>query len=199
MSTPNVVILRSEATNGYPRQRVLLVGHAVCNGVRKSRSFAALRMTALLVFLFASLTTQAAAQAPNLAWRTLHTRHFYVHFNPPLESLARRVAGDAERAYEQLARELHPPRGMIDITISDDVDQSNGSATSFPTNRIVIYANPPVSNSALRFTNDWAQLVVTHELTHIFHLDRSRGVWGLAQRVFGRAAALFPNSYSPCG
>jgi hypothetical protein len=39
------VILRSEAMNGYPRQRVLLVSHAVNNNVHKSRSFASLRMT----------------------------------------------------------------------------------------------------------------------------------------------------------
>jgi hypothetical protein len=135
--------------------------------------------------------------SPNLDWRTLTTAHFYVHFAPPLEPLARRIGGDAERAYAQLARELHPPRGMIDIVISDDVDLSNGSATPAPSNRIVIYANPPVSESALRFTNDWGQLVVTHELTHIFHLDRTRGIWALGQKIFGRAPALFPNVYSP--
>ena len=153
--------------------------------------------TTALVLLFALSPRPARAQAPNLDWRTLETQHFYVHFNPPLEPLARRIAADAERAYTELSRELHPPRGMIDVVISDDVDQSNGSATSFPTNRIVIYANPPVSETALRYTNDWGQLVITHELTHIFHLDRSRGLWWAAQMVFGRAAALFPNSYAP--
>ena len=86
---------------------------------------------------------------------------------------------------------------MIDVVLSDDVDLSNGSATPYPTNRIVIYANPPVSESALRYTNDWGQLVITHELTHIFHLERTRGIWSLGQHVFGRAAALFPNLYSP--
>ncbi len=64
---------------------------------------------------------------------------------------------------------------MIDVVLSDDVDFSNGSATPYPTSRIVIYANPPVFESALRYTNDWGQLVITHELTHIFHLDRTRG------------------------
>ena len=137
------------------------------------------------------------AQAPNLDWRTIRTTHFYVHFTPPTEGLARRIATDAEHAYDALSRELHPPRGMIDVVISDDFDLSNGSATPAPANRIVIYANPPVSESALRYTNDWAAMVVTHELTHIFHLDRTRGIWSIAQHVFGRAPFLFPNSYSP--
>jgi hypothetical protein len=66
------------------------------------------------------------AQAPNLDWRTIKTPHFYVHFNPNTEQLARRLAADAERAYEQLSNEMHPPRGMIDLVLSDDVDFSNG-------------------------------------------------------------------------
>jgi hypothetical protein len=149
------------------------------------------------VLMLGLLAKPSESQAPNLDWRTIATPHFYVHFNPNTEGMARRVAADAERAYSQLSEQLHPPRGKIDVVISDDFDGSNGSATPFPTNRIVIYANPPVSESALRYTNDWAQMVVSHELTHIFHLDRSRGVWLLGQHVFGRAAALFPNLYSP--
>lgn len=137
------------------------------------------------------------AQSPNLHWETIATQHFYVHFTPPVEPLARRIAADAERAYAELSQQLHPPRGPIDIVISDDVDFSNGSATPYPTNRIVVYATPPVDESALRYTNDWGQMAITHELTHIFHLDRSRGIWALGQHVFGRAAMLFPNSYDP--
>lgn len=148
----------------------------------------------LAALLFAS---RMNGQAPNLDWRTISTTHFYVHFNPNTEGFARRIAADAERAYTQLSQQLHPPRGKIDIVISDDVDASNGSATPFPSNRIVVYANPPVTESALRYTNDWGQMVISHELTHIFHLDRTRGVWSLGQHIFGRAAALFPNLYSP--
>ena len=39
--------------------------------------------------------------------------------------------------------------------------------------------------------------MVTHELTHIFHLDRTAGWWRVAQRVFGRNPFLFPNLYTP--
>ena len=184
------VILRRQAPKGS-----LSIQGFYGRGARAIlRSLCSLRMTPLLAVV---ASTASAQVAPNLDWRTLKTPHFYVHFNPPTESLARRIAADAERAYIELSKELHPPRGSIDIVISDDVDFSNGSATPTPTNRIVIYANPPVSESALRYTNDWGQLVVTHELTHIFHLDRSRGVWALGQRIFGRAPLLFPNSYSP--
>ncbi|HSQ29749.1 MAG TPA: hypothetical protein VLN49_07865, partial [Gemmatimonadaceae bacterium] len=156
-----------------------------------------IRRLAIAAAALLSASSELAAQRPDLDWRTIRTQHFYVHFTPPTEGLARRIAADAERAYGQLSQEMHPPRGMIDVVVSDDVDFSNGYATPYPTNRIVVYANPPVSDGLLRYTNDWAQLVITHELTHIFHLDRVRGVWAVGQTIFGRAATLFPNMYSP--
>ncbi|MCU0634584.1 MAG: hypothetical protein MUE41_06905 [Gemmatimonadaceae bacterium] len=134
---------------------------------------------------------------PSLRWRTLRTVHFRVHYSPGLEPLARRSAVYAETAWQQLARELHPPRGPVELVVADNVDFTNGFATVFPSNRIVIYAQPPVAMRELRFYEDWAQLVITHELLHIFHIDRSRGIWRLGQRLLGRHPALFPNAYLP--
>jgi WD40-like Beta Propeller Repeat len=156
----------------------------------------------MLTFLFlASLSIRArpasAQVRPDLEWFTLRTDHFRVHFTPELLQLARRTAANAERAYEQFAAELAPPRGMIDLVLADNVDFANGYATPFPSNRIVVYARPPVEEMSLRNHVDWNAILVTHELAHVFHLDRTRGWWGVAQRVFGRAAPLFPNTYSP--
>ena len=139
----------------------------------------------------------SAQLSPNAHWRTLHTKHFRVHFAPALEQEARRAAVNAERAYAQLSTELVPPRGVIDLVVSDDVDYVNGYATPYPTNRIVVYAHPPTDASGLRDYEDWNALVVTHELAHIFHLDRTRGIWSLGQAIFGRNPLLFPNLYEP--
>ena len=145
-----------------------------------------------------ALSARAGAQIkPNAHWRTIKTEHFYINFTPELEEVARRAASDAETAYALLSQHLHPPRGKIDVTISDDVDFSNGYATPYPTNRIVVYANPPVFESALRFTDDPTDLVITHELTHIFHLDRVGGIWKVLQSVFGRSPYFFPNIFDP--
>ena len=157
----------------------------------------------LVRLLMSCLTISVSAAAvraqvsPSKRYYTLRTQHFYIHFTTETEPTARRLAVDAERAYAQLASELHPPRGPIDVLVSDDVDFSNGSATPFPTNRIVVYANPPIQSSSLRFTDDWPAMVITHELTHIFHLDRTRGLWRVGQYVFGRSPYLFPNEYEP--
>ena len=157
-----------------------------------------MRSLALAAALFFCAARAAGAQLPpNEDWRTLRTRHFRVHFTPAVEEEARRAAVNAERAYAELSTELVPPRGTIDLVISDNVDYVNGYATTFPSNRIVVFAHPPTDASGLRNYDDWNALVVTHELTHIFHLDRSRGIWRFGQAVFGRNPLLFPNQYEP--
>jgi hypothetical protein len=139
----------------------------------------------------------AGAQAPDERWRTLRTPHFRVHYPEALSPLAQRAAGEAERAWTALAAELVPPRGTIELIVTDHVDASNGWATPFPTNRMAVYARPPVDDPALRIGEDWLRLVVTHELAHLFHLDRTRGLWRVAQGVFGRHPALFPHLQAP--
>jgi hypothetical protein len=156
-------------------------------------------LAATLALYLALLVLPLGAQTvdPRGDWRTIRTAHFRVHFPRALESQGRRAAADAEGAWAQLAAELAPPRGPIDLVVADNADVSNGFASTFPSNRVVVFAQPPVDASSLRFYDDWLQLVITHELTHVFHLDRSRGVWRGLQYVFGRNPALFPNTYGP--
>ena len=152
---------------------------------------------AAVLLLLAACSTLGAQPAPYHRWRTLETPHFTVHAPAGLEREGRAAAIAAEHAYARLARDLVPPRTRISLVVSDDADYSNGYATAVPSNRIVVFATPPVQTQSLRLNEDWLELLITHELTHVFHLDRSRGVWASAQRVFGRAPFLFPNAYGP--
>ena len=122
---------------------------------------------------------------PDESWRTLETEHFRISFPEHLEALGRRVADRAEWAYARLAEEfLEGPRRTIDLVVSDHVDVSNGFATVWPSNRIVIYARPPVDDFGLAYFHDYLENVIVHEVTHIFHIDRV-GRYNLRQ-VFGR-------------
>ena len=154
----------------------------------------ALRTLALAL----TLATRAEAQVdPSGSWRTLHTAHFRIHFRPAYRDVALLEAREAERSYGLLAGELHPPRGVVDLTLGDDIDAANGFTTVVPTSRITIFAAPPVGDHGLLFFDSWLRLVTTHELAHVFHLDRTRGIWSGLQHVFGRAPGLFPNEYQP--
>lgn len=129
--------------------------------------------------------------------RTLRTTHFRVHYPTALDSIARRAAVLAEGAWNKLSKELVAPAVPVELLIQDNVDLSNGFAQVTPSNRITIYALPPVALAELRFHDDWMRLVITHELTHIFHIDRARGWWSIGRRVFGRNIAFFPNELLP--
>jgi hypothetical protein len=141
----------------------------------------------------------ARAQIPADAhWRVITTPHFRVHFTPELEPLARRAGARAEEAYAEIADVfVRPPGGHTDLVVTDNVDFSNGFATPFPRNRVVVFAHPPVDDPSLAYYDDWMQLVITHELTHVFHLDYARGLPRLPRLVLGRTILGFPETNAP--
>lgn len=158
------------------------------------------RLSATVAAL-AVLAVDAGAQAPDEAWRTLETEHFRVTFPAELEALARRTAARAERARGRLAEVfVEPPPGTIDILLSDHTDIANGNAGVTPSNRIRIFAQPPVDDPNLGFFDEWIDLVVTHELAHIYHLDRTGTLGRIVRSVVGRYPAnwpVFPNAAAP--
>lgn len=158
------------------------------------------RVLALLALAAALLAPVAArAQIPaDARWSVIPTAHFRVHYTPGLEPLARRAGIRAEEAYAKLSAALvRPPAGRVDLVVTDNVDYANGFATPFPRNRVVIFAHPPVDDPTLAFYDDWVDLVITHELTHIFHLDYARGLPRVPRLVLGRAPLSFPHTTTP--
>src|SRR5256712_10732890 len=144
------------------------------------------------------LAARAEAQVdPSGSWRTLHTPHFRIHFRPVYRDVAQLASREAERAYGLLASELHPPRQVVDLTLVDDVDVANGATIVFPSDRILVFLPPPANEPGLQHYDSWLRLVTTHELTHVFHLDRARGLWGGLQAVFRRLPGPFPNAHQP--
>lgn len=138
---------------------------------------------------------------PDEPWRRIETEHFRIVFPSTLEDLARRLGHRAEAAWELLSRELPPPSGgKIDVVLSDHVDLTNGFAGVFPSNRIYIYAPPPMDLLELAFMDEWLELVMIHELVHIFHLDHTGPVGEVLRRVMGRLPLhwlFFPHVGSP--
>lgn len=142
-----------------------------------------------------------SAQAPDEDWHVFDTEHFRVTYPLRLRALALRVADHAARARRGLVEQFDDaPTGAIDVVVTDHTDASNGLATVAPWNRITIFAPPPVEGFELAYFDDWLELVVTHELAHIFHLDRRGRLGSLTKTVFGRAPIrwpIFPNSALP--
>ncbi len=157
----------------------------------------------MFLLLFAALGASSASGQipPDEAWRTLETNHFRVTYPAGLLDLAQRAGHRAETAWDLLSEQfVEAPGGKVDLVVSDHADISNGFARVFPSNRIFIFAPPPVDGFGLAHMDEWMELVITHELVHIFHEDLARGLGGALRKVLGRFPAewpFFPGSATP--
>lgn len=148
---------------------------------------------------FGAVPSQAAvSHDPSLTWRTLHGKHFRVHFHDHGEPLAHRVAAIAERVHEKLVPLIGwTPGEPVDVVVEGRQDVANGFATFFPSDRLTIYVTAPDEVSGLEDHDGWLELVLTHEYVHILHLDRANGAPAFLRRVLGRNVWLFPNALQP--
>ena len=143
----------------------------------------------------AAIDASAQSGVPFARFRSFETPHFIVTFEDGLENYARRAAAWAEAAHARLSRAYgKAPRGRIRLVIIDQGDIFNGFATPVPTNRITAFANTPVEGE-LFFTDDPIELLVTHELAHVFHLDGARRGWVVLRTAFGRNELTFPHLF----
>ncbi len=152
------------------------------------------RVALAALALGAGAPLPVVAQVPNEEWRTLETPHFRVTFPEDLEMLGRRAADRAEWAWSELSEHfIDPPDDRIDLLLTDHSDLSNGYATVTPSNRIVIFARPPADQLSIGYADEWLELVITHELAHIVHLDHvDNPVGRLGRALFGRVALEWP-------
>ena len=103
----------------------------------------------------------------------------------------------AEDVFLRVSRQLGTPNGRVHVILVDQHDLSNGWATPVPFNAIEISAAAPPGESTIGNTDDWLRLVLSHEYTHVVHLDKARGWIGGLRHVFGRAPILYPNLFLP--
>jgi WD40-like Beta Propeller Repeat len=157
-------------------------------------------LTSVAVALVCAVTAPTARGAslfdPALKFRVLRTEHFRIYFHQGEDRLAIRLSAIAEDAWRALERPLgvRPPR-LTHVVIADQTEQANGYATPLPYDTIVIYPTWP--RGAEFATDDWLRLVITHEFTHIVHLDRSESWARIVRNIFGRTVIAFPNLFLP--
>lgn len=162
----------------------------------KSRARAAIgSLFGLLFGLSAPLSAHAAGD-PNLDWQTIHTEHFRVHYPRGLEPVAERVARLNESVHERLIGPLgYAPDSITEMVITDNTDSANGSASALPYNNVRLFVTAPEDMSILNDYDDWYLDLITHEYTHILHVDHIRGLPAIVNAVLGKTLA--PNQVQP--
>ena len=134
-------------------------------------------------------------------WRSLHTKHFSIHFPKKRREYAYKAAALFEKVHEKLAHLYDkPPKKestyyKTDVSLIFSSDITQGWATSLGINQIVLYLESPPLGSFSRY-DDWLTLLFTHEYTHILSLriwDTDRSSLAFVRIFFG----LPPNLASP--
>jgi len=117
-----------------------------------------------LLFFVPSVFAQTNFIHPELTWRTIETKHFFVDYHPGEERTAQLVAKIAEEMYGPVTSLYHyEPTQKVSFIIWDTDDYSNGE-TYFFDNKINIWASN--LDFVLRGTHNWLRNVITHEFTH---------------------------------
>src|SRR5438309_4029002 len=138
----------------------------------------------------------AAALDPRFVWETLETPHFEVHYHQGMYWYAQKAARAAELSHQRLVPLLdHVPEERTHVVVEDDTDFANGNATPVLYNLIHAYAPPPDSRSTIGDYDDNIFELISHEYTHILHLDTVLGLPEATNNVFGKL--WIPNGAQP--
>ncbi len=146
--------------------------------------------------LLGLMSTSSVAFNPELDWKTLETQHFLIHFEHSEIELAKNTANLSESIHHRLSKSLNwSPKHKTHLVLTDHTDLANGYASPLPFNRSVLFVHPPAAG-AMDFQS-WLESLITHEYTHVLHLDKATGAAGWFHNLFGRAAPFFPNLFQP--
>ena len=153
----------------------------------------------VLLFFVAFIPGTATAGDPDLVFYTLKTEHFNIHYWKELEHTARKAAALAEEIHDELTTVFGwEVNGPTEIVLTDSTDSSNGSAAASPRPLIRLFASSPVMDtdmSALSNHDDWMRTLITHEYTHIIHLQMNSGFARVINTIFGDV--YLPNQMQP--
>ncbi|UTW47941.1 hypothetical protein [Bacterioplanoides sp. SCSIO 12839] len=135
---------------------------------------------------------------PGDQWKTLETEHFAFHFLEQHQQMAKRAATISETQWPILTKRLGwTPKDKVQVVLTDDIDASNGWAHVEPFNQMRLFLSPPDGGTTLEAYDDWLNLLITHELTHVIHIDMARGIPGSVRKILGRHTLTFPHAYQP--
>src|SRR6218665_3172324 len=129
------------------------------------------------LFMVGSLCLQAQESSTfgtnptSLKWYKINTDHFKILYPAGFDVQAQRMANTLEHIYEPEARTLGVKPRKITMLMQNQSSISNGFVTLAP-RRSEFYAMP-TQNYNLSGTNDWLNMLASHEYRHIVQYQRS--------------------------
>lgn len=122
---------------------------------------------------------------PGMKWNQINTPHFRVLFPKDFDGPAQRVANTLEHIHGPGAATLGVSPKKISILLHSQASISNAFVTLAP-RRSEFYTMPPQNYNFIG-TNEWFELLATHEYRHVAQFDKSRtGFNKLIYYLFGQ-------------
>ena len=151
-----------------------------------------------LLLIITGASPALAKFDPSFVWTTLETPHFLIHYHQGGEDIAKKAAVIAEDVHARLVPRIKwEPKDKTRLVLVDAMDEANGYTSPIPYNLVVIFLTQPSGGPGFGLTayDDWLRLVITHEYTHVLHLDMVTGGPETLQKILGRI--YFPNLFEP--
>jgi hypothetical protein len=165
-----------------------------------------LRKRALAVFWLSSIVLSAPAARflnaakypPSARWREIGRGGFTIVFPRGRGAEAMAALATAERLGNELARfwRFRLP-GRARIVLGDFTDDANGFATFFPFNLVGADLAEPPPDDELAGSGPLLDLVLAHELTHLFTMNAGAPAFRAARRLFGSHPGFYPAMQMP--
>ncbi len=131
---------------------------------------------------------------------TMETKNFKIYFEEDYEKIAQKTAQIAEEVHNELKDFMqYEPSYKTHIIINDNQDLANGWADPTYFNRINIFLTPPhVYSGMVGYYESWLRLLITHEYTHILHLNINHSSGYSYGKLFGKLPLIStPNQLQP--
>ncbi len=164
----------------------------------KKKLFAMISLSCLILAIPPAGILKAAKYPPGQHWREIGRGGFTVIFPAArfLEAEAALAAAAGLRG--KLADFWHAPfPARTRIVLDDSTDLANGFTTISPFNLVGVNLAEPPPDSELAASRGWLDLVLAHELTHLFTLDAATELGRTLRRVFGTLPILYSTAQMP--
>ena len=127
---------------------------------------------------------------PSLAWRTIETRYFVIHYPQSAQAWTLDMAHRIDAVHDAVSTVVgNAPAHRVTLVVEDPNNVSNGFALPLLEDPVIFFwPMPPDPTSGIGDSRGWGELLSVHEYTHIAHLTRpTRNTW---ERVMTRLSPL---------
>ncbi len=157
-----------------------------------------LLIISLLLFPSIKIRIVEGFNMPYKNYKELSSKHFTIIFEAEKEFKAKTILKIAESIHNKLYIKFGVDNDLHTyIILLNNNDIANGMATILPSNIIILYDITPdifLELSLVNFYN-WMEELITHEYTHILHLNQTRDLYKAAKDMGFKFVS--PNSLLP--